>query len=177
MAKKREYKARVGSRISDEDALILGPELERLAKAGRASTDDLLEEATKESSPLHDYLTWDPDVALVKCQKEELRHIARAVEVELVINGVATRRPILISVQFEVPAAEEADRMVILRTYQTPDQIKRDPESVQSVIEDARRDLLSVSRKYRQYLEMFSEFGDEYGTLFEMIDDLEPVGV
>lgn len=177
MAKKPEYKAREGSSLCDADAVILGPELKRLAKAGKAGIDSLLEEATKEESPLHDYLTWDKDVAMVKCQKAELRYIARAVEVEVIVNGMTVRQPVLINVKFQVPSTEQTAEAVTVQEYQTPEQVLRNPLSVQSVIENARRDLVSVTQRYRQYLEMFSEFSDEYETLFDTINDLEPAGV
>lgn len=171
---KREFVARPASMINDEDAKVVGPELERLAKEGRCNPDGIVGEASEKSSPLHPYFDWDDSTAAHRYRKWEARQLSKAVEVRVTINGKQRLLPLLISVGFEVPDPEDADETIVVRTYQTPNQIKKHPSMVHSVIEDARRDLLSVTRRYRQYLEMFTEFSDEYKTLFETINDLEP---
>jgi len=166
---KRELVARYGSMINDDDAKIIGPELERLAKEGRCDPDAIVKEASRKKSPLNPYFEWDDSEAACRWRKQEARILSRSVEV--IVDG--KRVPLLINVRITMENPMDPESTFEVRTYNTPDQIRHDSEKVESVIEDAKRDFLRMGRKYQQYLEMFAEFRDEYGQLFKLIEDLE----
>lgn len=66
MQYKKEYTAVPGSGFTEQDAQIIGPELERLAGLGVTTPDGIMDAAQDEASPLHPYFEWDNKAAAAK---------------------------------------------------------------------------------------------------------------
>lgn len=79
-----KYFARPGSHLTDADAQVIGPELQRLSREGLSSTEDIVNEGRKPDSPLSPYFTQDVQEAAHKQWRVEASHMARAIAVEYV---------------------------------------------------------------------------------------------
>jgi hypothetical protein len=73
----------IGSRITDEDAAIIGPELAKIIRAnqGRWCAADIVEAARDPASPLHPYFEWDKDTAAQLYNEDQARHMTRGIYV------------------------------------------------------------------------------------------------
>jgi len=85
----RIFRAHKGSPFTDAQAAIIGPELYRLAEAQAVNADELptaviVEEAKRETSPLHPFFTWNVEQAAQERWAEQARAIARSFQVEIV---------------------------------------------------------------------------------------------
>ncbi len=79
----KEYFSALGSRFTEEQAQVIGPELERLAARGRATEMDIVHAATDPRSPLHPFFEWDNSEAARKYRLLQAREMARAVQVRV----------------------------------------------------------------------------------------------
>ena len=61
-------------------------ELERLARNGRLTPENVVLAAESPESPLHQYFTWDNDTAAHKCRLEEARTLIRRVKVIVTVK-------------------------------------------------------------------------------------------
>lgn len=159
---KKQYVARSGYPFTDEDAEIIGPVLERLAASGNSSADDILAEAMRIDSPLHQFYDWDLSSAARKHWLEYSRKVAKGIAYTWVVDETVHQRPVLVDVVIKDVGHQ----------YLTPDIISGDEALSMTVVEGALRELLRFASKYRQYLEMFDPFNDAYAELFIEIDSI-----
>lgn len=80
------YAARDGSHITDKQARVVGPVIERIAQAsgGKASAADVLAEAARSTSPLHSFFEWNDTKAAHEHRLEQARRLIRSIEVRRV---------------------------------------------------------------------------------------------
>lgn len=77
------YQAVTGSGLSDEQAERVGKAIEAIREkcGGRFTVDDVLNEAKKESSPLHEFYIWDVHEAAENYWTERTRFLIRSVKI------------------------------------------------------------------------------------------------
>ena len=132
---KAKYQAVSGARFSHDDAQIIGPILANLARVGASSADQIVAEAAKKSSPLHEYFEWSDDVAANFYRLEQARYMARSI---VVISG-KDRTPIRAFHAVTVVHAEEGE----LRQYKSNVQIRRVQEYRDQIVGKAYSELLA----------------------------------
>jgi hypothetical protein len=85
-----EFKAAEGSRITDNDAKRIGPELQRLhERDGVLRADAVVDVAKSPRSKLHRYFEWDIQKAAEKHWLSTAGHLIRAVQIEVKTSRVA----------------------------------------------------------------------------------------
>lgn len=77
------YQAVSGSGLSDDQAERVGQAIEEIRErcGGRFTVEDVLNEARKKSSPLHEFYVWDTDAAAEKYWIERTRYLIRSVKI------------------------------------------------------------------------------------------------
>lgn len=74
------FAAREGSRLTDKDAQIVGPELERIEHVrGCLKPAEIVEESRPEEAPLHRFFEWDNSQAAQLYRQEQARTLIRSV--------------------------------------------------------------------------------------------------
>jgi len=109
---KFQYKAVPGSRVSDADARVVGPELERI---GRANGDLTPEELA--SSPLHKFFEWSDRRAAQKYRLEQARHLIRSVQIKI----VGERTPVEVRAFVKVERATANGYMPTVKAFSRAD--------------------------------------------------------
>jgi len=87
--KKKQYKARKGGSLNNKEAHIVGEEIEKLMKSrgGEIQPAELVKEAKKKTSKLHQHFDWDNGSAAQKFRLQQARQlIANVVEVTMIKN-------------------------------------------------------------------------------------------
>ena len=93
-----EYRARKGGMLSTEDARILGPYLETMAKnLGSLNVEDIIEDAKDPSSPLHEHFDWDPQTAAMERWKFQARSIINSILIVQKEDGGLVERRLFLS--------------------------------------------------------------------------------
>ena len=82
------FKARKGAHISDAQAEIYGKRLIELVEKynGKVKTVQIVKEARKKKSPLHDYFEWDDGIASEEYRKYQARRLKGSI-VQIKIIG------------------------------------------------------------------------------------------
>jgi hypothetical protein len=84
----KKFKAKEGSHISDVDANRYGQELDKLIEKlnGRITTEQIVANASKNNSPLHDYFEWDDSKAGIEYRKHQARLLSNSIVEVKIIN-------------------------------------------------------------------------------------------
>src|SRR3954451_3006050 len=89
----REYFSAQNDLYSKTDAKQVGPELERLAAAGKSKPRDIVEAARPEASPLHRYFEWNDQRAAEGFRQMQAGRMARTIRVYTVAGGQESSEP------------------------------------------------------------------------------------
>lgn len=163
-----QYFAVIGSGLTDKDAQIIGPEIERLEEAGLSTPKGVREAARPEDSPLHEYVfDCETDEAAEKHYLNRAGHILRSIQVEVtysrggqpVTHRMRSHRPVWI----EHPGDEEPPRE---RRYVSIMRIRQDVELSVQVWQDGLRQL-------QLWRSRFKELDDVFGPVFRAIEETE----
>lgn len=160
------WRAVKGAHLSDTDAAIIGPELERLAALHGAeveslSPDVIVEAAREASSPLHPYFEWDLAKAAAQMWREQAGYLVRSIRVTIVYQerGTPTR--------FEVPAFVSV-KIGGKHAYTPVRRVLDNPELLAQARASALRELMTWRDRYRVY-EAFSS-DRKLGPIIHAID-------
>lgn len=146
-----EYRARPGSRLSDEDAATVGPVLEALAIEGRSTAADIVAEATPEESPLHKFFTWDDSAAAAAYRLAEARRLAASVVVTVAYADRPESEPVRAFFAVRPDSAMQGQA----RSYRTIRMVQESERESAQVLSAALRSLASWAAKYRTYRSLF----------------------
>lgn len=93
------YKARKGSRFSDQDAQVIGDFLRRTFPDGKFSTKDVLRAAKPKHSPIHKYFTWNKSRAAEKYWLYQAANLVNSIIITVEDSPVrAYTPPVMITV-------------------------------------------------------------------------------
>jgi hypothetical protein len=154
---RRVYTAVKGSHLSDEDAGIVGPELEVLAAAKGGDTKaltpaEIVEAARAEASPLHRFFEWDDSEAARQHRLWQARHLANSwrVEIRYVDRGERTTfvAPGLVNVRLQQPTA---DGGAVERAYIPVEDALSNPAYRAQLLADARGRLEHWRARFEMY--------------------------
>lgn len=173
-----EYIAARGSQFTDEDAQVIGPELERLAECGTSTTVHIVAAAKRKDSPLHGYFEWNNRVAGDLHRQQQAGHMARSVKI--VVQNTETKEVrevrAFLPVHLTVVAGESAEPTAVdtegrpAKSYVPIRLIKEDAMQSKQVIRDAWRHLAAWKDRYSIYRTLFTEFDEALGEMFDAVD-------
>ena len=138
-----KYVAHAATGFTDEDAQVIGGEVDRLCgEVDTLSREELVEAAKPSSSPLHDYFEWDDGVAAEMYRKKQAGHMFRSIYIvrEEEEEPIRAYQP----VKIKVNSHEE-------RGYVTLKRVLSEKELLEQVRHRAFQELRSWQRRYRQY--------------------------
>jgi hypothetical protein len=185
----------IGSRISDEDAQIIGPELARIIRAnqGRWCAADIVEAARDPKSPLHPYFEWNKDVAAQLYNEEQARRLTRGVYVawnerqdgKTVKQQVRLCEWVVISERSQEQIDEDENNEQRIRPGRQgarPDRRTRRAVTFDYVVEqddlkaqkmaEFDADLKRLERRYQYYMELWPDFKQNRRRQWEAIKAL-----
>lgn len=176
------YKARPKSHISDEDAQIIGPEIERLRDLGNSSAPSIVREAEVPASPLHSYFEWDDTEAGRRYREHQARILARSI----VITVIDQKGEELESASAFVAVSAKTMRREYVADGKTPPPAlngykqyvpvmvaRKSPNMTGEVLAEARREFLGRARKYEGYRELFAAEDQPLADVMDAIDQLK----
>jgi DNA-directed RNA polymerase subunit L len=84
---KVKYKARIGANFNDDEAMVIGMEIEKIKKnEGKVNPEKIIEYAKDKKSPLNKYFEWDTKIAAFQFNLQQARnlvnHLVRIVIIE-----------------------------------------------------------------------------------------------
>lgn len=133
----KEYLAAPQAGYSDKDAGVIGPVLHKLALSGRASVDDIVAEAAKPRSPLHEYYPADEEQLIRDARRAWARHLANHILIRVETSeGERTMRAFH-AIRVEIAEGKEPAQ----RQYMPVEMVAKQPAYTAQVIEEARRQL------------------------------------
>lgn len=142
------YYARKGSRLTDVDAQLVGPVLERLASENRSSAEDIVEEGTKAASPLHRYFEWDDGEAAHQHRLSQARDLGRSIEIEVVALEDDTRKRVRSFLPVKILAPVFGDGPLTNSTHYKPVQLVQEtPSYAAQVVKRFERDAEALYRR------------------------------
>lgn len=139
------YKVKSGFRLKAGMAQVVGEECERLESEGRLTPQNLVNDSRSEDAPLHECFEWDDTVAAERWRCAQAAYIIRSIEVT-------------VSESFEPTRAFVATVSGGSREYKTIGCVLRDHDSREALLDSARRELLSLRRKYSTLHELAEVF-------------------
>ena len=86
----KRYKPRKGSHgISKKQAQVYGNYLHTLMakKGGELTPNEIIEDASRGSSPIHSFFEWDDTTAAIKYRQQQARYLMACVVVDVKLDG------------------------------------------------------------------------------------------
>lgn len=173
------FGARPGSRITDNQAQVIGPWLEEL---GPKDAQEIVEAAASAAAPdeAHSYFTWDNGEAGSFWRRHEARTLARSIVVKMVsvdsegneVEGPPTTFPAFYAVR-ESEDSERTHEDSLQRVYVSYTTVYESEDYKAQVIRDATRELMSYRRKYEGYRELFADEAPDLYKIFRAITNLD----
>jgi hypothetical protein len=174
-----EYSAMPGTRFTDKDARIIGPEIERLANEGRSTAAGVVDAARMKEAPLHPYFEWNNDVAAERFRESQARRMIGAIKVKVVdMRGVEREgrgfEPVNLVVQ--TSKQEDEQEKPEPKHYVQVQVIQQRPDLSAQVLREVEQRLQSARRKFNEYKHIFpSETVTEYSPVMQAIEGLRLV--
>lgn len=162
----RRFVALRGAHINNQDAEILGPEIEAISvRDGGITPASIIERAQTPGTVLNawdhakGYFEWDDTKAARAHRETQARQLIKSIVIR-----VDTGEETLNTRAFYSIALDER-----ARRYLPVEQLAGDSEYVQQVRDRFHNELIRIDRDYRAFLR-FSEFSQSYRGVFEAID-------
>ena len=156
-----EYIPRPGFHITKEQAARYGKALAELRDelGHKATTQETLDAARPEDSPLHDYFDWDNESAAESYRMEQARVLSRSIFVRVVVQ----EQVVEMRQAFSVKVARKDGS--VIRGYVGAQRVLATPELRKQVLQDA----LQRAKRWREDYKTYKELGP----IFEAIDRVE----
>lgn len=149
----KNYAAVPGSRITDSEAKIVGPELERIEKAtGCLKPESVVELAAPDDAPLHPFFEWRDTVAAKKFREDQARNLIRSVVVQIEDSETTPVRAFV-----SVTSAPE-ERNFEGSAYISTARALKNTDYRAQVLEDALNELNSFRTRYQHLRELADVF-------------------
>lgn len=166
-----KYFAAEGSRLSNQDAEVIGPVLEQLAKSGASTARDIVAAAEGADSPLHPYFEWDDGAAGAQYREIQARQLARSIKVT--VADSATGQPIQTRAFFAIKLTtdnEARNTSPNPASYQSIKVVAADHDKSAHVLKEALSNLIAWKKRYGAYRALFPQVEEVLGPIFEAIE-------
>ena len=147
----KTYTAKEGARFSNEDAALLGQEIEKLDARDRLLPETLLDRARCARSPLHKLFLWDDTEAAERYRRGQAVYYLRNIEVRIAESPkpVKTVHRIIVRPEQQDDGAPPNDGME--ERYMSIDRVLSNDAWLGQIIERERGVLVGAQRRLRQY--------------------------
>jgi len=166
---KRKYKygAIPGTKLTDEDAAVVGPEIRELklrlaAQKQIITAEAVVSEAESKNSPLHSYFEWDDAKAGYAHRLWQARQLIASVR-WIEVGVPADEQPVIRA--FVHVRAAEYETEFEGSGYMPVTEVKNSDVYRTQVLERGKAELLSFKRRYADYEQFF-------GSVFKAIEEL-----
>jgi hypothetical protein len=168
-----EFYASVGSQFTHKDAAVIGPELVRLAKEGKSSTDDIVASAKPGKSKLHRYFEWDNEMAAHRYRLTQARNMVNHIEVE--VSGQRVRAFHSVTIHIERPEDDGGDdsEKKKQRIYVPLSTVAQHRPFSAEVIAEALHKLEVWRARYETYRKIFRKSAPELEAVFKVIEKVQ----
>lgn len=140
--KDMKYIARKGYRISNRDAAIVGPVLEKIPKKKRTASR-VVELASKSSSPLHRFFEWNNSVAAREHRLHQARQLFQSYSIVEYDNGRKVRElPNMISVAYATKQKHKESY------YVTIDELTEDEVLAEQYLDSLISDIFAIAKQH-----------------------------
>lgn len=136
------YKARIGSRLSNLDAQVLGERIEYLSKEDLITPEKLVEDAKYESSPIHNYFEWNDQTAAYNYRIDQARLYLRSIVIEIEDLGEVRA--------FHNVYIEKYDD----NQYASLEKVTNTPSLISQVIKSALKEANGWKERYKTYKQL-----------------------
>lgn len=159
----KEFFAAAGSRFTKADATVIGPQLQEIAKEGKASAAAILDVAKSTNSPLHRYFEWDDKRAAHQYRLGQADDMARSIRLRLVSGeeGPATEVARIRVVSQEPPPRIPMQRQIGLLNDKSDAAAERSREALFQ--------LTTWAADHRKYLLTWKRFSFVFDPVFAAI--------
>ena len=149
-----KYKAKLGAMFGNDKAQVYGEELERIQikNGGILTPQIVVEEASKKTSPIHNFFEWNKDLAHEKYLLHQARLLINTIEVVVSFNGDEKTISRYINVTKESPDNGKT------RFYAIAEKVLSNEELRKQVLERAISEMDYWKEKYKTYKELSPVF-------------------
>lgn len=149
MSKIKKFVAVKGSRLNNEQAQIIGEELELIKQNnGQLTPEAIVRQAKAKKSRLHGFFDWDDKTAAGQYRISQARYLLRSIEVHYVAEKSEPK-----SIKAFYSVTNKTDKKEE-RIYVSLGDMVKNKDYRQQVIERARREMVNWANRYRQYQEL-----------------------
>jgi len=140
--------------LSDEQANIFGNKIHKLMKKynNKVTTKNILKEATKKTSPIHDLFEWDDSIAGEKYRLWQVRFY-KSVVVEIEIEE-DTNREIEMPLAYNVSIIEKNDKNeeIIIRAYVSKERLISEKYLLNQFINNLLNQISYTQRLLKEFM-------------------------
>lgn len=143
------YKAAKGSILTDEQAQTYGDHIAKTFSNGHleVTPEDVLSDAKRKRSPLHNFFEWEDSVAAEKYRVQQARYMLRSIRVVVEKEAVEETRA-FVPVVIREPEKEPR------KVYTTVQYALSDEQLRQQTIEYALKQLENWRNRWNEYTEL-----------------------
>ena len=153
-ATKMKYQAAKGAMFGNKKAQIYGEYLETMMQGDLGVTpEEVVKDAKRKKSPLHDAFTWDDSVAANLHRLQQARQLIN--HIEIVIASEGDGEPIVRQAAVSIAHVGE-DGEESRRSYVATIRVGANENMRQQVLDQARREIIHWKVRYSQYKELAS---------------------
>lgn len=173
---KVEYLARPHSGLSNKDAAVIGPELQRIGQEGGMTAARVVYEATPEEAPLHPFFEWNDVKAGELYRHDQARRMITAVVIRETRPGDEDDRilPAFVHVRMN---SEQKVAAGLGDTPQSPylpvAQVVGEEQRVLDKMDEAARQLRTWKANFNLWRSVSGQFAERFQPVFEFVDGLE----
>lgn len=167
----KDYFAAVGSKFTQEDAEIIGPELSELALRGTYTAQDVADVARSTNSPLHKYFEWDNDKAANLYRVGQARTMMAQIKVRVVHDDGTERIDRAVAVMRPKREAKADALKAALRV------VTGDKAVAIHMMRNAIKELSHWRERYETHQSTWETLGTAFVGIFNTIGEMEEAGI
>ncbi len=140
--KETKYVARKGYRISNSDAAVIGPVLEKIPKKKRTASH-VVEMAVRPASPLHKFFEWNDTTAAHQHRLHQARQLFQSYTI-IYSDGRESRPvPRMISLKFATKYKEKGEQY-----YLTIDELSEDEALAEQYLDSLISEIVTLANQH-----------------------------
>jgi hypothetical protein len=145
LARNQRYAAAPGAPFTDQEAEVVGCELDRIEESGQPVTpDNIVLAAMPEDSPLHGFFTWDNDEAADQWRKQEARSLVSHL---LVVVERQEGEAVAMKARISVTTAKTEHHSAATE-YVSSYRVLSSPSMREQLLHEAKQEIRCWARKY-----------------------------
>jgi len=170
----KTFRARPGSRLSDEDAELAGRFIDERFDGEPFEPADVVAAARPKRSVLHRYFDWDDAFASEQWRLEQARKLVGAIVYEVVVvdDGEEKKQPSRAYHHVVVTEEDDDGEQIRRPVYLQAEVVWSRPDLAKQVILKAQHELRSWGERYRQYSQLADVVEEIDRRVLPLLDEL-----